>query len=375
MENLGDGHLRELEKALLETRMTNARLMEDNDSFQLLLSEKTLNGEFSRGAFMRPSSALEERAPSRTGPSTSLADELSSVAESDSETRRLESEVNSLKDQNKALTLYVNKIIDRVLQHQGFETILSNHPESASRPEAHRRDIDKDLPPAPAKENLAPSFLQRTKSVVLGANRARPRPVSMVPPHSSSATPTAATVSGNADPPTAPPMPLQRSQSSRTNISNYTHRRANSEWSNATASNMYRNPQPEATPPPGPPRTSFFGANAAAMARIPSSGPGSLVSYPASVGSDGSEEHKRFSGGPLDSASNSDGSVVTDAPSPPRSLASSGERAGGAVMAGNRVKPLRLVQEAEEESVARKKANRASWWGGWLGKGQEGVVQ
>ena len=49
VENAGGGRLRELEKQLLETRMTNARLMEDNESFQLLLGEKTLNGDLSRG--------------------------------------------------------------------------------------------------------------------------------------------------------------------------------------------------------------------------------------------------------------------------------------------------------------------------------------
>jgi hypothetical protein len=40
--------MHELEKQLLETRVTNARLMEDNESFQLLLGEKTLNGDLSR---------------------------------------------------------------------------------------------------------------------------------------------------------------------------------------------------------------------------------------------------------------------------------------------------------------------------------------
>ena len=39
----GGGRVHELEKRLLETRIENARLMEDNESFQLRVSEMTLN--------------------------------------------------------------------------------------------------------------------------------------------------------------------------------------------------------------------------------------------------------------------------------------------------------------------------------------------
>ena len=35
----------------MEARMANARLMEDNESYQLLLQEKTLNGEFTKSDF------------------------------------------------------------------------------------------------------------------------------------------------------------------------------------------------------------------------------------------------------------------------------------------------------------------------------------
>ena len=68
--------MHELEKQMVDLRMVNARLIEDNDSFQLLLGEKTLNGTLSRGDFLRPSSSHSDRAPSRNGPLNSLADEL-----------------------------------------------------------------------------------------------------------------------------------------------------------------------------------------------------------------------------------------------------------------------------------------------------------
>ena len=131
-ENMGGGRMQEVEKLLLEARMTNARLMEDNESFQLLLQEKTLNGDFSKDHFeyMGSSSnadalnALEGRSPG-----ASLADELSELNDNEGESdqhRRLEAELKSAKDQNKALTLYINKIIERLLQHQDFETILDS---------------------------------------------------------------------------------------------------------------------------------------------------------------------------------------------------------------------------------------------------------
>ncbi len=141
--------MQEVERLLLEARMTNARLMEDNESYQLLLSEKTLTGDFAKSDFMGSAShnadalsALE----GRTAPA-SLADELSEADEGESDNyRRLESELKSAKDQNKALTLYINKIIERLLQHQDFEAILDQS--SDFKPGAN---IDKDLPPPPPK--------------------------------------------------------------------------------------------------------------------------------------------------------------------------------------------------------------------------------
>ncbi|KAL9071056.1 MAG: hypothetical protein Q9157_005589, partial [Trypethelium eluteriae] len=144
MENMGGGKLREVEKALMETRMANARLMEDNESFQLLLSEKTLNGDFSNG-LLSGRSDVHQRTPSRDGPSNgggSLADELQSVdTESDGggegeHDKKLNAEINSLRDQNKALTLYINSIIERLLNHKGLESVLDKTPNLLSGPDA-----------------------------------------------------------------------------------------------------------------------------------------------------------------------------------------------------------------------------------------------
>ncbi|CAO2654177.1 Nn.00g109100.m01.CDS01 [Neocucurbitaria sp. VM-36] len=357
VENAGGGRLRELEKQLLETRMTNARLMEDNESFQLLLGEKTLNGDLSRGDFLRESSHTEDRAPSRNGPSTSLADELQSAEEADAEVvRRLEAEVNSMKDQNKALTLYINKIIGRLLTHQGFESVLGNDLEED---QAHSApDKNKELPPPPPQENEQPQgFLQRAKSVAMGGNR-KSRPISMMGP------PATNPQSVNEDPTTAPSIPLARSTSNRKPSGSYTHRRSTSEMPQPGAANVINNmyrPSPVSTTPgavsPGivSPRNSFFG--------LPVSGAGN--SNPTSRVPSGQipihEERE------VDAKTETSSSAShVDTPSPPRRLERSETSTG--VMTGKGMRPLRLVQNEEEAMKARKAANRASWFGGLFGQ-------
>ncbi|KAJ4375046.1 hypothetical protein N0V83_002125 [Neocucurbitaria cava] len=353
VENAGGGRLRELEKLLLETRMTNARLMEDNESFQLLLGEKTLNGDLSRGDFLRESSHAEERAPSRNGPS-SLADELQSAEEADAEVvRRLEAEVNSMKEQNKALTLYINKIIGRLLTHQGFESVLGNDLDADTPHGAP--DKNKELPPPPPQENEQPQgFLQRAKSVAMGGNR-KPRPISMMGPPANPQ-------SVNEDPATAPSIPLSRSTSNRNPSGSYTHRRSTSEVPGAAnvVNNMYRPPPISTTPSAGSPgivspRNSFFG--------LPVGGAG--TSNPSSRVPSGQipihEERE------VDAKTETSSSAShVDTPSPPRRLERSETSTG--VMTGKGMRPLRLVQNEEEAMKARKAANRASWFGGLFGQ-------
>ncbi|KAF1350271.1 hypothetical protein EJ07DRAFT_37467, partial [Lizonia empirigonia] len=351
VENAGGGRTRELEKQLLETRMTNARLMEDNESFQLLLGEKTLNGDLSRGDFLRESSHTEERAPSRNGPSTSLADELESAEEApDVElVRKLEAEVNSMKDQNKALTLYINKIIGRLLTYQGFESVLGNDADDSAKP-----NTNKDLPPPPPeKENEVPTgFLQRAKSVV-GAGPRKQRPASIMGP------PTSTSSAVHEDPSTAPSIPISQRAPSGSNP----HRRSASILPDAAniVNTMYRMPPPAATPgqtSPGlvSPRNSFFG--------IPIAGQNN--SNPTSRAVSGQQNIPR-TGNVMSATTTTSGGASghVDTPSPPRGRLERSDTSGP--MTGKGMRPLRLVQNEEEASKARKAANRQSWFGGLFG--------
>lgn len=392
MENMGGGRMQELEKTLLETRMANARLMEDNESFQLLLSEKTLNGDFVRQDILQTHSPMAtDQAPARDQRASTLEDELalSSSVESEAagpseevppkDKRVMQAEISTLKDQNKALTVYINKIIERILQRQGgFENILSTADDANDDPRpslAPAPDMDKALPPPPPKDALgtspsgplgtspsAPSFLERTKSLI---GTGRPKPTTQ--PSQPSIT---------EDPNSAPSIPLARATSVRRSVQY--DRRATVDWGTSAASvisNMTRGANTSEVNPASPgivsQRNSFFGFGAAG--RTPSGSvitrPGTAVENvaPADMGGSPTKRERQAALDALEGESTPPTSV-SDAPSPPRSTTSGDFRGGPSVMMGSKMRPLRLVQEKEEDDAARKAANRASWIpAGWFG--------
>ncbi|EMC95859.1 hypothetical protein BAUCODRAFT_45148, partial [Baudoinia panamericana UAMH 10762] len=227
VENLGGGALQQLQRDLYDAKIQNARLMEENESFQLLLSEKTLNGDLaahsdllrlpSHTGSSRPGSSNNRVANSGSGMMTKSGDGVL--------TKRLQAEIQSLKDQNKALTVYINNIISRLLQHENLaEQILSKAQEEAGgRPAG----VAEQTPPPPsvaAVEQQAPQgFLQRARSVMGGGGRGRPRPVTQMQQQQQQQK-----ANANENPDTAPRIPLGRSSSTRTSESGSRHRRANS---------------------------------------------------------------------------------------------------------------------------------------------------
>ncbi|KAF3760626.1 hypothetical protein M406DRAFT_217692, partial [Cryphonectria parasitica EP155] len=356
-ENQGGGRLQEVERLLMETRMANARLMEDNESYQLLLQEKTLNGDFGKDDFsyMRGAQSNEDALAALEGKTAgaSLADELNDVAEGEEQeqsehTRRLETELRSMKDQNKALTLYINRIIERLLQHQDFEHIL-DQTDSTAKP-----NTEKDLPPPPheLRQASGSSVLQRAKSMATGGPAAaaappgkpRPRPMSVMP---------AAANSAHFNPETAPSIPigLGRSQSTRRS-------RPMSENFTGAASlvnQMYKGPEGPLSPTLRSSRDFFNtpqrerNTSGATAASVPGNFPGSMRSETSSVSGDSS------------SMANGDKDTISSTPnqSPPRE-----KRVTQTFAAGNKPRPLRLVQENNEAQAAANK--RQSWIGGWF---------
>jgi hypothetical protein len=354
-ENQGGGRLQEVERLLMEARMANARLMEDNESYQLLLQERTLKGDFGQTDFSYMGASSNQDAlaalEGKTGGS-SLADELSEAAEADVESEkprndtRLESELKSMKEQNKALTLYINKIIERLLQHQDFESILDT-----STGEIKPADVNKDLPVPP--NDKGQSFLQRAKTMAVGAPaKAKQRPMSMMPAN------TPAAISAHTDPDTAPSIPinnLTRSASTRRS-------RPQSEQFTGAASlvsQMYKGPDGPISPSLSNPRhsQSFF-----SPASMSGSNPNTAARYPS--GSNTTASSGNFPGVRSETSSVSGDSGDLSTPpsqSPPRSHSDK-----GTTFAGGKPRPLRLVQENPDLSKDNKRASwiPASWsWG------------
>ncbi|KAL2133022.1 hypothetical protein VTI74DRAFT_3028 [Chaetomium olivicolor] len=371
-QNQGGGRLQEVERQLMEARVANARLMEDNESYQLLLQDRTLKGDFATNDFSYSGgananqdalAALEGR---RSG-GTSLAEELSGASDNDqhhdqdTETqRRLEAELKSVKDQNKALTLYINKIIERLLQHQGFEHILDQTSDFKGNP-----NTNKDLPPPPPpKPAPGPSLLQRAKTMAIGgssAPKAKPRPMSFMP--SANQTSTSSAIS---NPETAPSIPigLTRSASTRRNrplSEQYTSVPGAASIVNA----MYKGPGADGPLSPSLRSSQTFFLPQGAGNRT-SAGATSSGNFPGMKSETSSTSGDSISGATATTTMSSGTGEVSSPPrSPPRSVHH--HEKSMSTFGGNKPRPLRLVQETQEAAKEAANANKRQSWVGWAG--------
>ncbi|KAI5859726.1 hypothetical protein GGS23DRAFT_607327 [Durotheca rogersii] len=402
-ENQGGGRLREVERLLVEARMANARLMEDNESYQLLLQEKTLHGDFGKGDFSYMSvaanqdalNALEGRSSAGDRPSTppasSLADELGAIGDEspkpaapleDENTRRLEAELRSAKDQNKALTLYINKIIERLLSHQEFEHILDQSSDfKPGAPNANNSNTLKDLPAPPPSASLdlqhvggLASFSQRPKSTTSSASilqRPKPRPITM---SAAQLAQISALPSAVSNPDTAPSIPigLGRSHSTARRIPV----RPMSEQLTGAAgivNAMYKGPLDGPLSPTLSSRSSrhsqgFFSPTSSGGVMTPRTTGGS-------TGSAGNFPGMRSETSSVSGDSAAEVATPTTASASPPRPASTYEKSTyeKSTLAGRKPRPLRLVQETADAARADKRSSWMGWASGWGRKDDESV--
>lgn len=426
VENTADGQVQELEKVLRETRISNAKLTEDNESYQVLLQEKTLNGDFTKGGFFHSERCTVSRATSCDPMNFSLADELeiANINTDNESLRRLENEVSGLKDQNKALTLYINKIITRLLQSDSFENLFESKDNPLCPITQVGQSKEKTLPQTPgddedrSKENAPPSLLQRAGSIFGGRPRPRPQSLqaSQVPSvnHSSAiSTIEASEVVGgaterlsaatsilttNENLTTAPSLPLRSMPSSTVTSGGRAHRRGNSEVSASIVHNMYRGPNSGSS---NHSNGRMGSPTHLGSPRLPSvftlaPPPPLFLETDAVVEPTNDIPDHRLSNGPATSDSEYDRSApghnnsrreteLPDPPSPQRTIAASstdGKSTSGTVFSaqaglGKKMRPLRLVQEkeeadeaaqAEKKNAKRMSANKLTFMG-WFGRG------
>ncbi|KAK5950282.1 hypothetical protein OHC33_008751 [Knufia fluminis] len=360
-EHMGDGRLQVLEKQLSDIKMQNARLLEENDSFQMLLGEKTLKGDFLHDTH------------SESGGVSSLAEELESIGENDEvsveQYRKVEADLKNIKEEKKALTLYIDKIIGRLLQHEGFEHIITGKdadedvPAPPPKPAAKEKPLplapaapipDATPSPAPETPTVMGGFLQRAKSVVARGAAARPaRPMSFMQ----------VLPSANENPETAPSIPINKG-----------HRRARSDQMNppdlgsaAVVQQMNKgsplrtasgSPMSPGISPLARAQTSYFSPPARNdTIRAPSQ---------AGTAEPSSSRNSVTSGESLERQSTEATSAQASVHTGDHRQSIMGPPVTAGVMKQNQLRPLRLVQNQDAEEEARKKANRQSWMGNWF---------
>lgn len=383
--------IRDLEMDLRMTQIANSKLAEDKEYYQILLQERTMNGELAhRGVY-------HAATDSYTTAADDVVQEGTANIKQDPETvRKLESQVLSLQDQNNALTLYINRIITRLLQHESFEALFENGSVTGENPLNAMSTISKNMSQLQlatehediGKENVAPSILKRAGSILgsktvplprTGATLEHAPPLVTPPPpnpdHVIKAPVDAITARPiphpNEDPNTAIRIPLRRAESRRR-----TYRMPSGELS---SNNPYRGPssigsrQSSGQTSPGNSyhRTSYFGNGPPALASFHDAVETQLRDSMANSDS-GYSESTSAQANPRSispSRSTSMSSVITDG-----KASSTGTTApAGPPNTPGRIRTLRLVQEkveADEAAAAeKKKANRNSWMG-WFGKGE-----
>ncbi|EWC46493.1 hypothetical protein DRE_04216 [Drechslerella stenobrocha 248] len=322
---LEERKLRDATDQLEELRKTNAKLQEENESFQLLLGHATVSGDIRNGFLGHYADYSASSSPSKDTPSlgSTLAEEMESANQREDldDYKKLEGENKSLKDENKAMALYINTMIERLL-NSNQEGILDRTPAQ-----------DKALPPVPMDETIQPVGLGRSRSML--AKRPPIRASMPPPPRSPAFEEEEEAIS-----------PIKRSQTMQpSGVASPGHRRTQSDATKSPLSptgnynlvnNLYR---PDVSSPSIKQTTFYTG---------PRFGTGPLS--PTTRGASSSNSS--------DNGENKDHSHTL-----------SGQ------MTGKTLRPLRLVDGAPptpKESggqTPRKVSNRQSWIPGWFNKG------
>ncbi|KAI9319217.1 hypothetical protein BX666DRAFT_2018369 [Dichotomocladium elegans] len=147
--------MQHLEHEIANVKQVNRSLMEDNESYQILLHEKTISGEFMMNPIMQvTTSGFACLCTSTNGLNLAAEINLASV--------ELTEENKMLQDTNRALQLYMNKILMKIISNKSLEDVLS---------------IDQPKPtPPPATSKLAKQAKEKNITI------ATPQPAPGPPP-------------------------------------------------------------------------------------------------------------------------------------------------------------------------------------------------
>jgi len=160
--------INDLKSLIRELEETNTNLTEENESYQILLQEKTLSGELMHHPILQAIDKIdkvtdndlsvnEESTISEQSKDATLCDELSnvqnlSVFDKDPKVARYENEIKRVKEENKALIVFVRNVIQKMMSDPHLEEV-----EDSSRV-GHR-----PIPPKPTRHSRSQSISYLTK--------------------------------------------------------------------------------------------------------------------------------------------------------------------------------------------------------------------
>ncbi|ORE16243.1 hypothetical protein BCV71DRAFT_272167 [Rhizopus microsporus] len=163
-----------LEHEIANVKQVNRSLMEDNESYQILLHEKTMTGEFMMNPIMQvrynKTNATDQKQNSNSSTSNglNLAAELNMASEwnqNDSQHFLLEltEENKLLQETNRALQLYINKILMRIIDNKQLEDVLSI--DQPKKEEKKPIVLETPKPTTPSNDTKATANRQRRRTI------------------------------------------------------------------------------------------------------------------------------------------------------------------------------------------------------------------
>jgi len=135
--------IEQMKNELEQIKTVNLSLMEENEVFQSLLHEKTIKGEFMLNPIMQyndhDTRRSENKEPTTNGitANNDLAAELHRASggnELESKNAELEDKIAKVEKANKALQLYIDKILNRIVETPGAEHLLAINGPTPSNP-------------------------------------------------------------------------------------------------------------------------------------------------------------------------------------------------------------------------------------------------
>ncbi|ORY96439.1 hypothetical protein BCR43DRAFT_514839 [Syncephalastrum racemosum] len=119
-----------LEEELVSLKQVNGSLMEDNESYQMLLHEKTMTGQFLKKVEEECDAADNAPEPNSLAAELDHASQMNGSGGDQNEEyanklKKLSDENRMLQESNKALSLYMNKILLKIIDNQELVDVLN----------------------------------------------------------------------------------------------------------------------------------------------------------------------------------------------------------------------------------------------------------